>query len=136
MPVIDPGKGWPPHRLKEQATQSGTNLMPLVCSAGGYSYLRAADGFGIFRDRGRNDEHSQTDSIEIHSVVFAFETGEVWSIEAAWLAYGEGRFPFVETDFVGALRGYARFLQGLGLAPPYRWIAGIAGTKGRHFDHP
>lgn len=136
MPVINPGKLWPPHQLKEAARQNGASLMPLASSAGSYSYLRADDGFGIFRAISQNEQSAQTESIEISSLAFAFETGEIWSIDSDWLAYDTKRFPFVESDFARGLRDYARFLQGLGISSPYRWVAGIAGTKGRHFGYP
>jgi hypothetical protein len=129
MPVIDPGKLWPPHQLKQAAMQNNAGLMPLAATAGGYSYVRAVDGFGIFRS-------IPHESNEISSLVFAFETGEIWSIDSDWLAYDKKRFHFVEDDFVRGLRDYTRFLKGLGISSPYRWVAGIAGTKGRHFDYP
>jgi hypothetical protein len=136
MPVGDPGKLWPTHQLKEVATQNGAGLMPLAASAGGYSYVRADDGFGIFRAIAQREQNAQTESIEISSLAFAFETGEIWSIDSEWLAYDAKRFHFVENDLSGGLRDYARFLQALGVSAPYRWIAGIAGTKGRYFIYP
>lgn len=136
MPVVDPRKLWPTHQLKERAMQNDGSLMPLFSRAGDYSYLRAADGIGMFRAISQGEQDSQADPIEIKSLAFAFETGEVWSIDTAWLEYDTTRFPFVENYFAKGLINYGRFLQGLGVLPPYRWVAGIAGTKGRRFDYP
>jgi hypothetical protein len=136
MPVSEPGKLWPTHQLKEVATQNRAGLMPLAASYGGYSYVRADDGFGIYRAVAQLAQDAQSESIEISSLAFAFETGEIWSIDSDWLAHDAKRFHFVENDFSRGLAAYARFLQALGISAPYRWIAGIAGTKGRYFIYP
>jgi hypothetical protein len=136
MPVTNPGRLWPPHQLKEAARQNGAGLMPLAASAGGYDYVRAEDGFGIFRAIPQGAQNAQPGSIEISSLAFAFETGEIWSIDSDWLGDDTKRFHFVEDDFAIGLRGHARFLQGLGILPPFRWLAGITGTKGRYFVYP
>ena len=36
----------------------------------------------------------------------------------------------------GRLAGYARFLSRLGVRPPYQWVAGVTGIKGRRLMIP
>lgn len=37
----------------------------------------------------------------------------------------------IERAYSDRLQGYARFLAQLGVNPPYHWIAGLTGIKGR-----
>jgi hypothetical protein len=77
------------------------------------------------------------DARETTSVAFAFETGEVWSIDTTILTYSSpADLPFLEPYYNERLKGYARFLAGLGLKPPYHWIAGVTGVKDRRFQRP
>jgi hypothetical protein len=50
------------------------------------------------------------------------------------LAAGEG-IPYLEQWFMQSLVLYVNFLKdGLGIAPPYRWIAGLEQVKGRRLQ--
>ena len=130
MPVVEPGKKWPAYELKRQAIQTGTlNLVPFVDNPN--YVLRAEDGIGIC-------SLMTPDELETISVAFAFETGEVWSIDTWLLACDSIRLFVGEIEglFTRRLQAYARFLAGLGLAPPYCWIGGLAGVKGRRLQIP
>jgi hypothetical protein len=132
MPTTDPGKRWPPHELREHALQEGRfNLEPLpgTYPGQGISFLRAADGMGA-------SHASPPEENVIRSVVFAFETGEVWSVDTALLGYDPNLLPFIEDNYTARLSDYARFLQLLGVKPPYHWIAGIIGARGRRLAVP
>jgi hypothetical protein len=79
MPVFDPGKRWTTYQLKENAIRNGSlNLAPFIDN--GVQYLRAEDGMGICSLM-TSDEHQTT------SVAFAFETGEIWSVDTTLLTY-------------------------------------------------
>jgi hypothetical protein len=90
--------------------------------------LRAEDGYGVFSYDGEFDGMARTGS-----VAYAFETGEVWSIDTSNLSVGQDKL-YLETivkSFTAALEDYGGFLQRLGLAPPFQWIAGLSGIKNR-----
>ena len=38
--------------------------------------------------------------------------------------------------FIQKIRGYGEFLQCLGIQPPFDWIAGLEGVKGRRLKFP
>jgi len=66
------------------------NLTPLMSSEGGYDFLLAEDGMGIFQPLlERKDFESQIKGVQTNSVAFAFETGEVWSVDTRVLGYDE-----------------------------------------------
>jgi hypothetical protein len=130
MPVVDAGKTWPAYELKVQANAGQTlNLAPFVDNPN--YVLRAQDGIAVC-------PLNTPDDLETTSVAFAFETGEVWSIDTWLLAADTVRLFTGEIEglFGSRLEAYTRFLAGLGLTPPYCWIAGLAGVKGRRLQIP
>ena len=134
MPRVDAGRRWSIHELRERVIGSG--LMPLLHPAGGYSYLRAADGIGVYYVGSRVANDPKATSFEIRSVAFAFDTGEVWSIDTDMLSHRVGILPFVESYLVEGIANYAGFLRSLGSQSPYRWDAGITGINGRRLNLP
>lgn len=135
MPLYDSGKRWPAHELKPHMVENNQmNLIPLINGAGGYGSLRAADGVGMYRSNLRNKEGD--DSILIDSFAFAFETGEIWSVDTTLLAYSGSSLPFTEDIYTKCFQHYKNFLQSIGIQPPYKWIAGITGVKNRNFNYP
>lgn len=130
MPTFDPGKPWSSAKLKA-AINSGINLPTLIGPANGMYTIRAEDGLGTCIIQ-TAQEH-QTDH-----VTFAFETGEIWAISTyplrthpADLFVGE-----IEKLLIEQLPRYGRFLQILEIRPPYRWIAGVCGVRGRELQYP
>ena len=69
---------------------------------------------------------------------FAFESGEIWGVDTILLAYDTKHLYIgeIEKAFVESLKGYSRFLTELGVIPPYEWIAGLTGIKGRQLLIP
>lgn len=128
MPDRDPGRRWTVTDIRKTATSSGRIIMPINDGAGSYGYVRAADGFGL---RLMLTAAQNVTS----SVVFAFNTGEVWTIDsyllAAMASQTPGVIPLDENAYAKALEEYAEFLLRLGVQPPFRWIAGLEGVKGR-----
>ena len=125
---VDSGRRWAAHDLKDYAIRNGgLNLSPFVDY--GITYLRAEDGIGICSLQTPQDT-------ETTSVAFMFEAGEVWSIDSTFLKYDPTRIPFIEPEFSKKLQTYADLLSTMGIAPPYRWIGGLTGVKGRRLTIP
>ncbi|ULA65733.1 MAG: hypothetical protein LZF86_240126 [Nitrospira sp.] len=134
MPATPPQKSWTPRQLKELAISGNTiHLLPFLRSSG-YSWLRAEDGWGVFDVSGAIDE--QQNRKEASSTVFAFQTGEIWSTDTTLLARHSKWIPFFEENFNERCAQYAHFLKMLDVPPPYHWIAGITGVKGRQLTVP
>ena len=92
------------------------------------SHVLSEDGFGIFM-------HG-TPSQQSPCIAFVFKTGEVWGIDAYHLGM-DTVIPLIEPYFINALENYAAVLrEQLGVPPPYQWIAGIEGVKGRAIEVP
>ena len=134
MPLTPQEKPLIVHELKEYMIKNLTNLLPIINSSGGYSWLRAEDGVGVYR--GGNTSNKNEDKIMVDSIAFIFETGEIWSIDTAYLSYLKDNIPFLESHYIKIFERYKLFLEGLGIKPPYKWIAGITGVKGRYLQYP
>lgn len=96
------------------------------------SYLREEDGFGVY-------SMIQDGDSETTSVVFAFETGEVWSVDTGLLSSSGRKNLYFETmarTLPTRLRDYGRFLENLGCKAPFDWIAGVEGVKGWKLQVP
>ncbi len=63
--------------------------------------------------------------------MYAFDRGEIWSIDAAMLSASKDRIFFDETQFVSALIEYSAVLTRMGVDGPYHWIAGLEGVQDR-----
>ncbi|WP_419689430.1 hypothetical protein ACN22W_22245 [Burkholderia theae] len=132
MPDLTPGVTWTIEEIRAAATRPQAHLFPLWDGYGGFSYLRHADGFGVFARRIDDDDAT--------GLTFAFKTGEVWSVDALYLDYMEDQgitsIPDAELLYANALQRFGDFVGYLGVKPPYRWIAGMSGIKGRGLDVP
>jgi hypothetical protein len=127
MPSFALNKRWASHELRKQALSGSFDLWPI--SEGSTIYgIRADDGFGVCAPYPQG-------STQATSVVFAFESGEVWSMDTDQLQF-QSKIPFVEEIFVSRLESYARFLANLGIKPPYRWVCGMTGVKGYRLTVP
>jgi hypothetical protein len=127
MPAHNLGMRWTPGELQSAATQGMSMISPIGNPAGSYGYLRSNDGFGIYATL---PEQGQT-----CLVAFAFCSGEVWTIDTITLRVRSvSELPILflnESDFGVSLKRYSEFLSKLGVPPPYRWVAGMEGLKGR-----
>ncbi len=130
MPAHDPERTWTTTELRTAGVEGGRSFLgPLVSAYGGLTYLRADDGFGVFR----TGEGNSTDT-----VTFAFETGEVWSIDSRVVPTSKhasdersnAGVPIFEDEFRNGLARFSAFLEQLGLKRPFRWIAGMEGVRG------
>ncbi|CAB3773931.1 MULTISPECIES: hypothetical protein [Burkholderia] len=132
MPELDPHKTWTIDEIRAAASVPQDHIRPLWDGYGGFGYLRHADGFGVFARRAGEGDASTT--------TFAFKTGEVWAVDALYLDYlerqGVKSIPDAEVMYAQALRTLGAFEARLGLKPPYRWIAGMSGLKGRGLEVP
>lgn len=130
MPTFYPSKKWVIAELKV-AVNSGINLPTLIGLANGMHTFRAKDGVGtciIY-----TAQEQQTDY-----VAFAFETGEVWAISTYPLRTHLNDLFVAEIEklLIEQLPRYGQFLKALELKPPYKWIAGVSGVKGRELQYP
>lgn len=121
MPAAAPGRTWVRSELKGLLLQGRLSLLPIGLG-GDYGSLRAADGVGMFT---RVEPGAATDG-----VAFAFETGEVWSINTWALGGQPPGISAIGPMFIKALDAYAEVLGKLGLSRPFTWIAGVEGVKG------
>jgi len=124
---------WSNDELLNSGRRQGAMLLPL--SWGNMQYLRAEDGMGAFATVDPVNLPPDTDSI-----AFAFNTGELWSIDTSVLGIATTKKHLYFVDIVRTLapklREYAQFLLCLGLQPPFKWIAGIEGVKGWRLQVP
>jgi hypothetical protein len=131
MPILNPNRTWLVTELKKAATQDGF-LHPLGEGWRDFGFLRNHDGFGIYAGRQSENETS--------TAVFAFTNGEVWATNSyilqALRSDKQNVIPPYEKELQTALTEYARFLEKLGIKPPYRWIAGMEDLKGRGVIDP
>ena len=137
MPSMVPGVMQPAYQLLEAIKKASNSMFPLLQVAGGYAYLRAEDGAGVYRVPAGSSSVGRS-RIDAPAVSFVFETGEIWSIETGLLAFDSHVLPQMEIErcFVSGLERYSAVLKSLGFDPPYHWIAGIEATKGRRLAFP
>jgi hypothetical protein len=98
----------------------GIAYMPL-CEASESLKVRSDDGYGFC---GIIDEYAI-------SVTFAFTDGEVWSIGTWSLQCLPDIIALDERRYAATLTKSTEFLATLGIAGPYRWVAGMEGVEGR-----
>jgi hypothetical protein len=124
---------WSNDELLNSGRRQGAMLLPL--SWGNMQYLRAVDGMGAFATIDPVNLPPDSDSI-----AFAFNTGELWSIDTSVLGIAAKKkhlyFLDIARTLVPKLREYGQFLLSLGLQPPFKWIAGIEGVKGWRLQVP
>jgi hypothetical protein len=120
MPYEAQNRTWSIKELRDAIDRSGGSLTPMI--ALDPQHLKEADGCGIYE---------RTNNSQTSSVAFAFESGEIWSMDSAILGSFQQKLymQFLLEKYTSALSRYAIFLQKLGISPPFQWIAGIDGVK-------
>jgi hypothetical protein len=122
IPVDLSEREFGPLDLKNAATGGNVSLLPLVDFE--VEFLIAEDGFGICN----RVDHSQEGVTS--GVAFAFITGEIWSVDTYLLNLDDNIYvDEIARHLVRRLPDYARFLESLGIKPPYHWVAGIEGVS-------
>jgi hypothetical protein len=123
MPDRTPPRQWGIAELKQTVSANGRQLLPLG-NFNSWSYLRTAEGFGyvpVMPDK----------ADRVPSVIVAFKTGEVWSVYSGPILMHEN-VGNLEPLFVECFMRCVAFLRdGLKVPPPYRWIAGMEGLRGK-----
>jgi hypothetical protein len=130
---------WSNDELLKCGQRQGVFLLPL--SWGDMQYLRAEDGMGAFES---SDSmylpHSMSLLPETNSIAFAFNTGELWSIDTSVLDTAAVKkhlyFLGIARTLVPKLREYGQYFCSLGIQPPFKWIAGLEGIKGWRLKVP
>lgn len=83
--------------------------------------VRGADGHGFGR----------VIDAQASMLMYAFVSGEVWSVDTTMLGIDQHRIFFSPEGFAKSLGDFASLLERLGVSGPYRWKAGISGMNGR-----
>ena len=121
MPTFDRSQTWTAEELRQVSRRGNVPLQPFIWNV--LRAVRGADGIGSCNLPG--------DAQETDSLAFAFETGEVWAIDT-WALGSHPSQIFIgeiERGWLERFGGYAAFLRGLNVEPPYRWIAGMTGVN-------
>lgn len=135
MPEFDSGRRFSLLELRNAATQGGIPLVQLIDGYSSLGFLWGVDGFGVYPTIG--DRLTP-------AVSFAFETGEIWSVDTYIItavtqhAPVDGRrgMPYLEDRFKYAAHMFRIMLSRLGVSPPLRWIVGIEGIKNVGLYYP
>ncbi|HDR9483217.1 TPA: hypothetical protein QDC20_000316 [Burkholderia aenigmatica] len=132
MPEHATHRLWTTDEIRAALRASPDPVRLLWDGYGGHGELRHADGFGIFARRPGEEEAS--------GLAFAFKAGEVWTVDALYLDCvahkGVTSIPDAEMMYALALKTLGTFEARLGIPPPYRWIAGMSGLRGRGMEVP
>jgi TIR domain len=132
MPHECTSREWSHDQLMKCGRSPDVSMQPL--SWINLQYLRAEDGIGAYSTKSNLRQETETDS-----VAFAFNGGELWSIDTGVLQIsGKKHLYFLDIarTFLQRFRGYGGFLRCLGIEPPYKWIAGLEGGKGWRLNVP
>lgn len=122
IPVDPQESEFGPLDLKNAATRGNFSLLPLVDFE--IEFVIAEDGFGVCNQVDHSNRHMTS------GVAFAFITGEVWSVDTNLLSFDDKIYvDEIAKHLTKSLAAYARFLDTLGIKPPYRWITGIEGVS-------
>lgn len=133
IPTIDPGRVWSVDELEK--LMNSPPMRPVSRRWSGCDFLRGHDGYGVY-------VHHPDNRGSALAIVFAFTTGEIWSIDTGRLAprsHEERIVPAyteVEQDIRRTLVDYAGLLDRLDIKAPYKWIIGMEDLKGRHLYQP
>lgn len=127
MPEYTLNKSWSVSELQKAST-SHSMMQPLNQAWRNLNYVRGPDGFGIYPPCGPKDEPTL-------GLSYIFKTGEIWSIDTSWCAITNNdgsKFIYInESFFANSLEQYSELLSKLEVPPPFRWIAGVEGVRGR-----
>jgi hypothetical protein len=124
MPLYDPNRSWQIKELKEKSMVLAS--LPWIMITSSSSYLQGEDGCGRW---------SVFDEGKAYSVAYAFNTGELWVIDAS-LTRHPGYFPLDESALIKTLEVCASFLDIIGSQRPYGWSAGMDGIQGSQLVLP
>jgi hypothetical protein len=131
MPVRDPERTWSIEDLDR--TIKANILHPLTRSWSSYGFMRGPDGAGLYAALDQNREIAG-------AIVYAFTTGELWSIDTYWLhllgSDKRNEVPQLDNELRQTLLEYGEFLKKLSVTPPYRWVTGMESLKGRNLFVP
>jgi hypothetical protein len=130
FPTRPQNREWTLTELKNK--ESGPRGLILLPFQEPSSRFNAEDGCGWY-----SIKVGENDTGESDSVVIAFATGEIWAVDTSWLRWWTGKIWLnsVVSMFKKKLEDYSYFLQGLGIDPPFSWIAGFEDIEGLILDY-
>lgn len=128
LPDRQQARQWTISELRDAVSSGGRILLPLGNYDSSYRQVRSADGYGYVPSMTMDGE-------SVSSVILAFKSGEVWSLYVGPLSVLPDKIPNVEGVFTECFIRCVSFLRdGLKIDPPYRWIAGMEGLKGKRMQ--
>jgi hypothetical protein len=123
LPTESPEREWTLLDLETAAGQHRVRLSTILGHVGG----RLKSPHGIARYQSSHPPLAET-------VSFLFRSGEAWSVDTTvLLPFHEQRYFMlnqVRKTLPQLAQNFADALVGLGLRPPFKWIAGIEGVEG------
>ncbi|NNM65011.1 MAG: hypothetical protein HKL99_10435 [Burkholderiales bacterium] len=117
-------------KIQDKLIHNGTILHALNSGhyQGDIHFMRGADGVGVcIAPKARDTDDGQSTRM----ISYALTSGEIWCIDALTMGYIANQLIFSESEYTQTLESAAALLRRLGVAGPYRWIAGISGAAGR-----
>ncbi len=125
MPDERQAREWTISELRDGLNAAGGKVPLPLGNFSSWSHVRAHDGFGYIPAMVNLSD-------PISAVILAFKTGELWSVYCGPLSRVHNEIPNLEPNFIECFGRCIHFLRTqLDLAPPYRWIAGMEGLKGK-----
>jgi hypothetical protein len=99
-------------------------LLPFCAMGSTIGAVRGPDGCGYYSQGGPGEPTP--------SLVYVFKDGEVWAINTLFLSVLPDLILLEEARFTESLERCSDFLASIGIAGPYRWVAGMEGVQDRH----
>lgn len=133
MPAWETGRTWTCAALSAAMGKPGQKVLPIFAEPGRIGALGAPDGVGIYAASQGETESS--------GVVFAFRSGEIWSLDTYVQDALSEQQPnrailTLEPQLTAAFESYVGLLQRMGAPGPYRWVVGMDGLAGRSMVMP
>lgn len=124
MPDTIQARDWTISELRANLNTGGSLLLPLG-NFSGWNYVRSESGYGYMPSMSNEND-------PVPAVILAFKSGEVWTVYTGPLSVVHSNVPNLEPMFIECFQRCIHFLRrGLKVVPPYRWIVGMEGLRGK-----
>lgn len=107
-----------------EARTTSLASLPFYDPGPGTGKVRGEDGCGFYSFAGPKEPAP--------SLVYVFTDCEIWTINTFFAQLTQDLILLDEGQFVRSLEQCVKFLGGLGVPGPYRWVAGLEAVKNRY----